>query len=193
MERQNKAFTRIGTKELATRAEQDDDKIVEGYFAVFNSTTELGLGLYEEIAPEAFNNTLGNEVKALYNHDTGFVLGNNKIGTLELKIDSHGLWGRIKINPNDSQAKDIYERVKRGDVNTCSFGFHILSEETEFRDDGTVKWIIKEIDLHEVSICPFAQYIDTNIQARMKEVEQHKGRQLETKKNELRGRLQKIC
>lgn len=176
----------------ATRAEQDSGKIyIEGYFAVFNRETELWKGAYEEIAPEAFDGTLGNDVRALINHDPTLVIGRNKAGTLELKVDSHGLWGRIEINPNDSDAVNIYERVKRGDVDKCSFGFIILEEETEWRDDGSVKWTLKKIELYEVSVCTFPAYEDTGVQARKAEVEQHKTRQVEKYKHDLKVRLKK--
>lgn len=175
---------------LETREEQEG-MYLEGYFAVFNSQTELWPGAFEEIAPEAFNNTLGNDIRALINHDTTLVLGRNKANTLELKVDSHGLWGRIKINPNDTDAVNTYERVKRGDVSGNSFGFNIVREETDWRDDGTVKWTIQEIDLHEVSVCTFPAYEDTGIQARKAEIEQHRERQLEQKKHALKERVKK--
>jgi HK97 family phage prohead protease len=181
--------TRSLVSDLKTRAEDNDEKVIEGYFAVFNSETELWQGAYEEIAPEAFNKTLGNDVRALINHDTGLVLGRNKSNTLELKVDSHGLWGSIKINPNDTDAVNLYERVKRGDVDQCSFGFNILSESTDFRDDGSVKWTLREIDLHEVSVCTFPAYADTGVQARKKDIEQHKQRQFELRKQKLKERL----
>lgn len=178
--------------ELKTRTEPDsDDMFIEGYFAVFNRQTELWPGAFEEIAPGAFDNTLGNDIRALINHDTTLVIGRNKSGTAELKSDSHGLWARVKVNPNDSDAVNAYERVKRGDVDQCSFGFNIVKEETDWRDDGTVKWIIKEIDLHEISLCTFPAYEDTGVQARKAEVEQHQQRQLEQKKNKLKARIQK--
>jgi HK97 family phage prohead protease len=184
--------TRSLQAELKTRVESDgQDMYIEGYFAVFNRQTELWPGAYEEIAPGAFDNTLGNDIRALINHDTTLVLGRNKAGTLELKVDSYGLWGRVKINPNDSDAVNLYERVKRGDVDQCSFGFNIIEEETEWRDDGTVKWRLKKIDLHEVSVCTFPAYEDTGVQARKAEVEQHRQRLLEAKKNKLRERMRR--
>lgn len=189
--RDNK-ITRSLHTELKTRAEEDTkDLYIEGYFAVFNNETELWQGAYEELAPTAFDKTLGNDIRALINHDTTLVLGRNKSGSLELKVDSHGLWGRIKVNPNDTDAINLYERVKRGDVDQCSFGFNILNEETDWRDDGTVKWTIHEVDLHEVSVCTFPAYEATGVQARHNEVEQHKQRQLDQKKQNLRARLQK--
>ncbi len=152
--------------ELKTRADEGQDMTIEGYFAVFNRATELWPGAFEEIAPGAFDETLGNDIRALINHDTTLVLGRNKAGTLELKTDSYGLWGRVKINPNDTDAVNVYERVKRGDVDQCSFGFNILAEETDWRDDGTVKWTVTKIDLHEVSVCTFPAYEETGVQAR---------------------------
>ncbi|MNW45140.1 Caudovirus prohead protease [compost metagenome] len=191
MDRSQKVVRSLHT-ELKTRSEQDgQDMFIEGYFAVFNRQTELWPGAFEELAPEAFNTTLGNDVRALINHDTTLVLGRNKSGTLELKADSHGLWGRVKVNPNDSDAVNMYERVKRGDVDQCSFGFNILKEDTDWRDDGTVKWTIREVDLHEVSVCTFPAYADTGVQARKSEVEQHRERQLQQRKHQLKERLKK--
>ena len=152
----NERQTRSLQTELKTRAEPDSqDMYIEGYFAVFGRQTELWQGAFEEIAVGAFDKTLGNDIRALINHDTTLVLGRNKSGTLELKADTHGLWGLVKINPADSDAVNLYERVKRGDVDQCSFGFNISKEETDWRDDGTVKWTIQEVDLHEVSVCTF--------------------------------------
>jgi len=176
---------------LKTRAEQNGEMYIEGYFAVYNQETELWPGAYEEIAPGAFDDTLSNDIRALVNHDPNYVLGRNKVGTLELKSDSRGLWSRIKINPNDTDAVNLYERVKRGDIDQCSFGFNILDEETEWREDGTVKWRLKKIDLHEVSVVTFPAYEQTGVQARKAEVEQHRQRQLEIKKNQMKERLRK--
>lgn len=179
--------------DLQTRAdEQSDKKVIEGYFAVFNSETELFAGAYEEIAPGAFDNTLSNDIRALINHDTAFVLGRNKSNTLDLKVDSRGLWGSIEINENDSDAVNLYERVKRGDVDSCSFGFDILKEDTDYRDDGSIKWTIKEIDLHEVSIVTFPAYDDTSVQARMKEAEKLQERSVDKRKHELKERLNNV-
>ncbi len=182
--------TRSLQTELTTRAEADGQEMyIEGYFAVFGRETELWPGAFEEIAPGAFDETLSNDIRALINHDTTLVLGRTKAGTLELKTDNYGLWGRVKINPNDIDAVNLYERVKRGDVDQCSFGFNITSEETDWRDDGTVKWTITGIDLHEVSVATFPAYKDTGVQARKEAVEQHRERLLEARKIKLKERL----
>ncbi len=182
--------TRSINMALETRAaDNNEDMYIEGYFIVFNQLTELWQGAYEEIAPTALDKTLSNDIRGLINHDTRLVLGRNKSGTLELKVDSRGLWGRIKINPNDSEAVNVYERVKRGDVSQCSFGFNIISEETEWRDDGSVKWTITEVDLHEVSVVTFPAYEETGVQARQKSVEAYREKQILQKKNNLKVRL----
>jgi len=184
--------TRSLQTELTTRAEADGQEMyIEGYFAVFGRETELWPGAFEEIAPGAFDETLSNDIRALINHDTTLVLGRTKAGTLELKTDNYGLWGRVKINPNDIDAVNLYERVKRGDVDQCSFGFNITSEETDWRDDGTVKWAITGIDLHEVSVVTFPAYEDTGVQARKEAVEQHRERLLAAQKNKLKERLRR--
>jgi len=189
-DRKAKRQTRSMPSSLTTRAEENSNEMyIEGYFAVFNRETELFPGGFEEIDPGAFDETLSNDIRALINHDTSLVLGRTKAGTLELKTDSRGLWGRIKINPNDTDAVNLYERVKRGDVDQCSFGFNILDEETEYREDGTVKWRLKKVDLHEVSVVTFPAYPDTSVHARMEEFAQYKKRQLELRKNQLKERI----
>ena len=63
----------------------------------------------------------------------------------------------------------MYERVKRGDVDQCSFGFDILDEETEFRENGEIHWTIKKVKLYEVSVCTFPAYTETSVSARKKD------------------------
>jgi HK97 family phage prohead protease len=182
--------TRSLPTDLKTRSE-DDKKVIEGYFAVFNRETELWPGAFEEIDPSAFSQTLGNDIRALINHDTNLVLGRIKSGTLDLRVDSRGLWGSVEVNENDTDALNLYARVERGDVDQCSFGFNIEKEETDWRDDGTVKWTLKEIDLHEVSVTTFPAYADTGVQARKQEVKQYEKRKFEQRKQQLKERLKR--
>lgn len=156
------------SSEFKTRQEGDDLKI-EGYFAVFNSNYDIAPGMSESIAPGAFKGTLAGDIRALVNHDTTLVLGRTTAHTLELREDEHGLWGSIDINPKDSDAMNLYERVKRGDVSQCSFGFDILSEETEILENGEIHWTMTDLMLYEVSCCTFPAYESTNIDARTKE------------------------
>ena len=107
------------------------------------------------------------------------MLGRTKSGTLELRVDNHGLWGRIRINDHDTDAMNLWERVQRGDVDQCSFGFDILEEETEWRHDDTVHWTVKRVKLYEVSPCTFPAYEETSLSARKAEAENIKKRQFD--------------
>jgi len=169
--------------------EDSGEKRIEGYFAVFNSTYELGPDMSESIAPGAFSNTLDADIRALVDHETMYVLGRNKAGTLELREDDKGLWGSILLNPNDQDAMNAYARVSRGDVNQCSIGFNIRSEETDFRDDGSIHWTITDIELAEVSVCTFPAYSETSVEARKQEKEQIEKRQFEKWREETLNRL----
>jgi hypothetical protein len=177
--------------EFKTR-EDSGEMVIEGYFAVFNSDYEMWEGASESIAPGAFTSSMGGDIRGLTNHDTTLVLGRTKAHTLELKEDTHGLWGRITINPKDSDAVNTYERVKRGDVDQCSIGFMIRSEETDFRDDGTIHWTITDVDLFEVSVCTFPAYEETGVSARHKDAEELKKRAAEAWKLKMADRLKKI-
>ena len=188
MERETMRQIRSIESKFTTR---DDDGAlhIEGYFAVFNSVYQIWDDMSESVAPGAFTDNLGGDVRALIDHETRLVLGRNTAGTLQLREDSHGLWGDILINPNDQDAMNLYARVQRGDVNQCSFGFDILEQETEFRDDGSVHWTIKKVKLYEVSVCTFPAYAETSVQARKDDLDAAKKRRAEAYREELRTRL----
>lgn len=174
--------------EFQTR--NDDGRMsIEGYFAVFNSIYEIAPGMTESIAPGAFSNTLAGDIRALINHDTTLVLGRTKAHTLQLKEDERGLWGHIDINPNDGDAVNLYERVSRGDVDQCSFGFNIRSQDTDIREDGSVHWTIRDVELFEVSCCTFPAYEETNISARSAERDEIHRRTVEAWREKAKRRL----
>lgn len=169
--------------------EDGEEKRIEGYFAVFNSIYEIAPGMTESIAPGAFSETLDGDIRALTDHETMYVLGRSEAKTLELREDDKGLWGSILINPNDQDAMNLYARVERGDVNQCSFGFDILSEETDFREDGSVHWTITSVKLYEVSVCTFPAYAETSVEARKEQREQIIKRQNEAWRAEMMSKL----
>jgi HK97 family phage prohead protease len=158
---------------------------------VFGSIYELWPGATESIAEGAFDGALSDDIRALIDHETRLVLGRNKANTLELRADSRGLWGRVKINPSDQDAMNLYARVERGDVDQCSFGFDILEEETDYREDGTVHWTIKRVKLYEVSVVTFPAYEDTAVTARRKDYDQIKARRFQDWRERTKARLKK--
>ena len=177
--------------EFTTR-EDGEELTIDGYFAVFNSNYDIAPGMSESVAPGAFSETLAGDVRALVNHDTTLVLGRTTAHTLELREDTHGLWGKIAINPKDGDAMNLYERVKRGDVNQCSFGFDILDEESTISDNGDIHWTIKKVELYEVSCCTFPAYESTNITARSAERDKIKERRTEAWRTRMKERLKNV-
>ena len=98
----------------------------------------------------------------------------------------------LKINPYDTDALNIYERVKRGDVSQCSFGFTINQEEADYREDGSAHFILKDLNLYEVSVCTFPAYEGTEVEARQKQIEAHNKRSLSLWKESMKGRLKNV-
>lgn len=175
-----------------TTREDGEDLRIEGYFAVFNSSYDIMEGYSESVAPGAFTDTLDGDICALIDHDTRLVLGRTTADTLKLRQDDKGLWGSIKINPNDLDAMNLYARVKRKDVDQCSFGFDILEESSEKRDDGTIHWTIEKVKLYEVSCCTFPAYKETNISARKDDAALIRKRELDAWKLKQHERMEEL-
>ena len=190
----------MSRKEMQTRTmdahfscrEDEQGKRIEGYFAVFGDTYELWPGATESVDPHAFDEALQDDIRVLVDHDTRLVLGRNKAGTATFRVDDHGLWGSAIINPDDTDATNAYARNKRGDVTQASFGFDILDEEEERRDDGSVHWTIKKVKLYEVSLCTFPAYKETEIYARKQDFENIRKREAQAWKAERMSRLEKM-
>ena len=156
--------------EFLTREAEDGARYIEGYFAVYGGVYQLWDDVSETVDPGAFDLAADRDVRALTNHDTTLVLGRTMAGTLELRTDERGLWGSVKINDKDQDAVNLYERVKRGDVTQCSFGFDILDELIENRTDGSTVFHLQRVKLYEVSVCTFPAYEETGVQARKAEL-----------------------
>lgn len=152
--------------------ENSGKRYIEGYFAVFGDVYNMFAGGSESIDPHAFDETLGDDIRCLVNHDSTLVMGRTKSGTYELRVDDHGLWGRVEVNENDTDATNCYARVERGDVDQCSIGFVIEEEKHEVKPDGSVHWTLMRVRLMEGSIVTFPAYEQTSVKARMKEYEQ---------------------
>lgn len=170
--------------------EEGGGKRIEGYFAVFGSVYDMGGGISETIDPHAFDEALGDDIRALIDHEPRLVLGRTSANTLRLRVDEHGLWGEIDVNPNDTDAMNLYARVQRGDVTQCSFGFDILEEETEYGPGaGEVRFILKRVRLYEVSCVTFPAYRETEISARMEQAQTIRKRQAQAWREKRKERL----
>lgn len=178
----------VRDSKFKTRAE-DGNLYIEGYFAVFGSEYRMWENAIETIDEDAFDDTLDGDIRALVNHDSTLVLGRTTAGTLILRVDRVGLWGSITINQADQDAMNLYERVKRGDVSQCSFGFDIVDQSTEVMENGTTVWKLRKVKLYEVSVVTFPAYEDTSVEARRKDFEQAEKRRKEEWRARMKNRL----
>lgn len=177
--------------QFQTRAE-DDKRYIEGYFVRFDDKYQVTDTMFETIAPTAFNNIAQNDVVCLWNHDTNYPLGRSSNGTLALRVDDVGVYGRVEINPQDQFAVDAYARIQRGDVKQCSFGFNIVKENPIRHDDGSMEWRLEDLDVHEISPVTFPAYKTTTVNARSEQASQMEQRRIDAQKEQLKARLNNI-
>ena len=182
---------RIMQMQNAQVRERDGKRYLEGYFAVFGKTYKVWDGWVETVSNGAFARWLagGGDTKVLWNHNHDIVLGSTANGTATLREDETGLWGSVLINEKDQDAVNLYERVKRGDVSQCSFGFDILQEMREIREDGIVVYHLQRVKLWEVSVCTFPAYEETGVQARKADEETLRKRALDEWRARMTARL----
>ena len=166
------------TRERTNDAGQKE-LIIAGYFARFDDIYTIAeyddYTLTESVDSAAFRLDRDKDVRALNNHDAKLVIGRTTNGTLTLRTDETGLYGEIVINPNDTDATNLYYRVQRGDVSQCSFGFFVKDYD-ETRTPRGWHRTLKDVELFEVSACTFPAYEMTNIQARAADTENLKRR-----------------
>lgn len=163
------------TREVTRKAspfvtrEENGDRYLEGYFARFDDIYDMGWGITESVDRHAFDETLSDDVRVLVNHDSTLVLGRTTAGTAWIRVDDVGLWVRVKINPDDSDAMNAYARNARGDVSGASFGFDIKEIKRDYDiSKGTVHRTLMKVKLYEVSVCTFPAYEKTDVGAREK-------------------------
>ncbi|KAA6006299.1 HK97 family phage prohead protease, partial [Pantoea sp. F_5] len=119
------------------RAAQDDGEPtrIVGYGSVFDTLSEVIFGFREIIKPGAFDNVLGDDVRALFNHDPNFILGRSAAGTLALSVDDKGL--RYEITAPETQTiRDlVIAPMQRGDISQSSFAFRIARDGDDWYQD----------------------------------------------------------
>ena len=150
--------TRVSSADFEIR-ETSDGMIFEGYAAVFNSRSENLGGFTEFVAPGAFTRSLKsrNDVKLLWNHDSGQVLGSTRARTLTLTEDARGLKVTAQL-PNTQLGRDTAELLRRGDVDAMSFGFNVIKDTWNANGDERT---LNAVRLFEVSIVAFPAYSAT--------------------------------
>jgi len=125
-------------------------KTVVGYAAVYDVLSEDLGGHREKIAPGAFADLVGTDVRALLNHDPNEVLGRTKSGTLRLFDEQRGLRFELDL-PDSPLGQNVREAVRRGDVDGASFRFEVGADQWA----GDVRTVTKAKALHDITIATF--------------------------------------
>lgn len=171
------------------KAVDDEQMIVEGYALRFNKlSNDLG-GFVEEISPEALENADLSDVRCLIDHDSSKVLGRTTSETLSLSVDEEGLYFRCQL-PDTSYARDLYENIRLGNINQCSFGFILDEDGDSFEkreEDGLFKRTLRKIkSLFDVSVVTYPAYSDTDVAVAQRSIETIKQEELDKVKAEQR-------
>lgn len=143
-----------------------DGMAFSGYAAVFNSDSEP-LPFTERILPGAFRKSLRsrNNVRMYLNHDSSMLLATTRAKTLRLEEDERGLKVDADL-PDTTVGRDLSTLIKRGDVDSMSFGFSVPARGDKWSDDGNVREL-KEVKLYEVSVVTgFPAYAATSASVR---------------------------
>lgn len=154
--------------EIRAAETESDDLIVEGYAIVFDQPTMLyeynGVKYYEVIERGALDGADLKDVPFKYNHsDSVMIMARTRNKTLELIPDDKGLFIRANL-AKTTAGKDLYELIKRGDIDKMSFAFTV--EEDEYDRETRTRHIKKIAKLWDVSAVDAPAYDSTYIHAR---------------------------
>lgn len=158
------------------RAEENEKgHILIGRPIVYGSEADIGGCFKEIIEPGALDNTDLTDVRFLVNHDTSKIplarsRRNTENSTMQLKVDSLGMEIRVNLDiENNSEARNLYSAVQRGDITGMSFMFGVFDEEWENLNTEYPTRHVKAIStVVEISAVTFPAYRSTDIYARDK-------------------------
>lgn len=171
----NKTVTRAYNFELRADNNEKNGDFITGRPIVYNSMTDLGY-FNEVIESGALDKTNLKDVRFLVNHDTSMIplarsRNNNENSTMQMEVDKDGMSIRVNLDTeNNSDARNLYSAIKRGDITGMSFMFSIDKEEWEdLESDHPTRRIRSIGQVLEVSAVTFPAYESTEISARDKE------------------------
>ena len=147
---------------------RSDSIILEGYVnAILRESRVLNSvkGKFIEVVEErTFAKAIekAKNILLLHNHKKDRVLGSIKDGNLELKEDNIGLYAKCEIRDNE-----VIEKAKNGELKGWSFGFSVIKDRWESKENGIDKRYLEDINLYEVSILDVTPaYYATSVEVR---------------------------
>ena len=155
--------------ELEVRTEDDGSMRISGYAALFNKRSDDLGGFVEILRPGCFRKALEKQpdIKALFNHDPSTIFARSKNGTLTVEENQTGLKFEAVLNPEDDDGKRIYNKVKSGLIDQCSFAFGVSEEGQRWTEGNPMQREILEVGLlADVSVVTNPAYPQTTVQAR---------------------------
>ena len=168
-------ITRAYNFELRAENNEKNGNHITGRPIVYDSMTDLGW-FSEIIEAGALKDTDLKDVRFLVNHDIGMIplarsRNNNENSTMQMTVDKDGMGIRVNLDTeNNTEARNLYSAIKRGDITGMSFMFTIDEERWEnLESDNPIRHIIKIGKVYEVSAVTFPAYESTEISARDKE------------------------
>ena len=172
----NKNFIRRNY-EFEVRAEKDEKKgnIIVGRPIVYDSKTDI-CGMFAEVIDKgALNKTDLKDVRFLVNHDISKIplarsRKNTENSTMQLTVDDKGMEIRVTLDTeNNTEAKNLYSAIERGDISGMSFMFSVDKEKWEnLKSDYPTRHIKAISRVIEVSAVTFPAYEETSVTARDK-------------------------
>lgn len=188
---EHKAVTRAYNFELRAENNEKNGDYITGRPIVYNSKTNLGY--FEEIIEAgALDKANLKDVRFLINHNTDMIplarsRNNNEHSTMQMTVDKDGMAIRVNLDTeNNTEARNLYSAIKRGDITGMSFMFTIDDEEWEnLESDHPIRHIRKIGTVLEVSAVTFPAYESTEISARDKEALESAKNLLESKRSSL--------
>ena len=191
--------TEYRIKDMELQNNEDGSYKIGGYINVTNRESETlynkknGKYFKEIMTSGVFEDALerAEEIPLLLEHNWDEKLASTSLGDLKLREDNIGL--RFEATIKD---ESLYQKIKAGIINSCSFGFKVLRERVECINSKLDRRFVDAIELLEVSLVKNPAYVGSLCESRSYEDELTKIREaiadLQEKEKELMVQLEDI-
>lgn len=146
---------------------EDNKMLIQGYAIRFNEPAIFkfdGVEYREIIDAKALDKTDMRDVPLKYNHsDSIMIMARTRNKTLQLIKDEQGLKVMAEL-ANTTAGRDLYELIKRGDIDKMSFAFTVSKD--EYDTETRTRKILSIDKLYDVSAVDTPAYDTTSLSLR---------------------------
>ncbi len=154
---------------IEARMDDEGDRRLVGYGAVFDSLSEDLGGFRETITPDAFTRTvsLDNDVLVTMNHNVDLLLGRTGAATARIGVDAIGVFYDVDL-PDTSAGRDVWALAQRGDLAGSSFTFTVAPDGDRWGTDSEGRRVRELTEVRLIELGPVASpaYLETSVAAR---------------------------